>query len=403
LSMLHVPTLLIVSLMGVTIFSLSLTFIWWQDTRRVMIGYWALGYGLGCVGLTLGALREVYPVIATYGLGMMVLAATFGFVWAGFVRFEGKSLSGLPLRASAGSLLWAASMLIPAVRESEEWRGVIASLTNSTYLFLAAQLLWRGRHAEPLPSRLPLILLFSSHAALYFARVPATLAIWNDYVFGFQGKNWYVLLSLEAVVHVMACSTFIMMLIKDREQRHYRIAADVDGLTGLANRTSFVRRASRRIDQEKQQAQLLLFDLDHFKAINDTYGHEAGDKALVAFAQTVSRLLPPRALLGRVGGEEFACLLKRMELDSAHDWAEQVRRAVSDIELSHHGHRIRLNVSIGLATTHDCLGEFDLLLAAADDALYRAKRAGRNCVRHYSPSARLQHFLPGHHEMAEAV
>jgi diguanylate cyclase (GGDEF)-like protein len=397
---LHVPTLLVVALLGVTTFSLSLFYLWRQAPARTMVGYWAYGYGMAAVGLALALLRQTVPVIAEFGIGQMFILAGVGMVWAGFVRFEGNISRDVLVKALVGAGVWLLADCFPEFRAHDGIRGLLASTLMASYLLGMAWSLWKGRRVEPLPSRLPLVLLFSSHGAMYFLRVPTTLFYWNDLILGYQGKAWFAVLSLEAVIHIMASSIFLMMLIKDRDQRHYQIAADVDGLTGLINRTAFVRRAQRRINQEGQAAQLLLCDLDHFKSINDTYGHEAGDKALIAFARAVHRLLPKGALFGRVGGEEFACLLKNMDLDSAHAWAEQVRRAVLDIELMHLGHRVKLAVSIGLATTDQSGPEFDTLLASADDALYRAKRGGRNCVRHFSPTSRLQNFLPGVREPA---
>jgi diguanylate cyclase (GGDEF)-like protein len=121
-----------------------------------------------------------------------------------------------------------------------------------------------------------------------------------------------------------------------------------------------------------------MFDLDQFKSINDRYGHHAGDDVLTAFCKVVTAHLRPSDLFGRIGGEEFACLLPDTEPQDALWLAERVRAAVEAASHPAGEHSIRATVSVGAASSNDATADLTGLLNAADQALYRAKEAGRN-------------------------
>ena len=125
----------------------------------------------------------------------------------------------------------------------------------------------------------------------------------------------------------------------------------------------------------------MVLDIDHFKKINDTLGHPAGDKVLATFARTVRECLRATDLLGRFGGEEFVALMCSCNGDEAEGAAERVRRAVA-CTVTHldDGERAKITVSIGIATADAMPAELDQLVAAADKALYAAKTAGRDRV-----------------------
>jgi diguanylate cyclase (GGDEF)-like protein len=130
----------------------------------------------------------------------------------------------------------------------------------------------------------------------------------------------------------------------------------------------------------EQPTALIMFDLDHFKAINDKFGHGAGDEVLVAFCRSATAQLRANDLFGRIGGEEFASLLPNTTPQHALWLAERVRAAVEAAAHSVGDHTIRVTVSVGVALSNDPTTDLGGLLQAADQALYRAKEAGRNCV-----------------------
>jgi len=125
--------------------------------------------------------------------------------------------------------------------------------------------------------------------------------------------------------------------------------------------------------------QILSLDLDYFKNINDTYGHETGDKVLVEFTKTVSGLLRKSDLFGRIGGEEFAIVLQNTPLDGATLFANRICKSVEEMEVSINNKRLHVTVSIGVATLSNEKSVAELL-KKSDEALYKAKERGRNQV-----------------------
>ena len=177
-----------------------------------------------------------------------------------------------------------------------------------------------------------------------------------------------------------------------RMQMSVRRMAETDALTGICNRHHFTLQAERMLSQGAragEQASLIMFDLDHFKAINDNYGHVTGDWVLKEVAQTCSELCRRVDYFGRLGGEEFAILLRGCELKSATRIAEDCRMRVSRIDSSGSGFGFQITASFGVSSTATSKFDLDKLLSQADQALYRAKREGRNRVKTYT-----QELLP---------
>ncbi len=172
--------------------------------------------------------------------------------------------------------------------------------------------------------------------------------------------------------------------ISERRQaeRKLREYAEKDALTGVLNR----RRFYEVLEQEKERAvryarslSLVMFDIDHFKAVNDTYGHAAGDRVLRKTASVVSDHIRKGDALGRIGGEEFAVLATEATAESALALAEKIRGAV---EMADHDHAGNITISIGVSTYDDGL-TLDEFVRRADEALYAAKNNGRNRVECY--------------------
>lgn len=170
---------------------------------------------------------------------------------------------------------------------------------------------------------------------------------------------------------------------KEREDALYRQATR-DPLTGVANRGHFTEVAKKEIDRAKRFSEPLsiaLLDLDHFKRVNDTYGHDAGDMALKAFVAAVEDDVRAIDLLGRVGGEEFALLLPRASATVAAEMLQRTRQVVSAIRVSTDDGRVfGFTVSGGVAEVRDRSSTLAMLMRQADAALYRAKREGRNQI-----------------------
>ncbi|MDX8478986.1 PAS domain S-box protein [Mesorhizobium sp. VK24D] len=166
-------------------------------------------------------------------------------------------------------------------------------------------------------------------------------------------------------------------------QRQLAYAAAHDALTGLANRSSFIRTMEELVDQCRLNGgehQFLFVDLDHFKAVNDTGGHAAGDALLKRVADAIRNVLEPDDIVARLGGDEFAVILKSGAPASGSVAARSVIDAIRNLDFSWDGRPHSIGASIGLAPIRAGYGEVDEIIARADAACYAAKAAGRGCV-----------------------
>ncbi len=175
---------------------------------------------------------------------------------------------------------------------------------------------------------------------------------------------------------------------RKRQEHELRRLAHTDPLTALHNRRGFFLRAAQARRQcAPAPLALLALDVDLFKSVNDNHGHAVGDIVLQQLAGRLGAVLREQDLLARIGGEEFAVLLPGMDAAQALDAAERLRRAVCDHALRCQGLRLQLSVSIGVALIASAHDDIDGALARADEAMYRAKQAGRNCVELQGPAA----------------
>jgi two-component system chemotaxis response regulator CheY len=169
-------------------------------------------------------------------------------------------------------------------------------------------------------------------------------------------------------------------------ERRIMELANTDPLTGLLNRRAFMERMGpemSRAQRDKKPLSLILTDIDHFKSVNDTHGHQAGDLVLQRFGGQLTTSARPYDFVGRYGGEEFVVCLPGADGRQADSVAERMRRQIEDMEimLPDDSRSIRITASFGTAFYSIEFGEhIDLLIKRADDALYLAKNKGRNCV-----------------------
>ncbi len=178
------------------------------------------------------------------------------------------------------------------------------------------------------------------------------------------------------------------------------VLASTDDLTGIMNRRLFgevSERYFKTVQRDHLPLSLLLFDLDHFKEVNDTYGHQVGDLLLVRFAEAIKSFLRKSDIVARVGGEEFAILLFETDIEGAYVLAEKIRALVESIAIDHEGEKVFVTTSIGIAQHREDDKAFDAIYARADKALYQAKKEGRNrtCVEPlecYAPQMPMYYF-----------
>ncbi len=163
----------------------------------------------------------------------------------------------------------------------------------------------------------------------------------------------------------------------------YRLTT-IDGLTQIYNKRYFMESLEREIarsNRYRRDMSLVMFDLDHFKNINDGYGHLAGDQVLKVLASTVKGKIRREDLFARYGGEEFAIVLPEIDGYNSHQFAEKVRRIVEATDFMFEGTKIPVTISMGVAVLDQDTADAAALIKRADERLYEAKNAGRNCVR----------------------
>ncbi len=179
-------------------------------------------------------------------------------------------------------------------------------------------------------------------------------------------------------------TTAFALLCFERARLDLQVAATTDSLTGLPNRRTIIERANVMFEQAQLKLSKFaigVIDIDHFKLVNDRFGHDVGDRVLAHVARVLSRSVREGSVVGRQGGEEFVVLFDAADNGEANAAADRLRAAVEREPFVEGEQRIEITVSIGLAMRQ--LGDtgFQTILRRADRALYAAKDAGRNCVR----------------------
>lgn len=157
----------------------------------------------------------------------------------------------------------------------------------------------------------------------------------------------------------------------------------IDGLTQAFNRKHWEECLAvefSRACRYKQDLALVMLDLDHFKLLNDTFGHQGGDKVLIETAQAIIDLLRMGDLFGRYGGEEFAVILPNTDLAGGEEVAERIRKTIANNTIDYQGQNIQVTVSIGVAVLSPQDSRYEDLISQADIALYKAKNSGRNRI-----------------------
>lgn len=231
-----------------------------------------------------------------------------------------------------------------------------------------------GRRAVPF-----MLLLLSCYAGLY-----AACAVWAPLSplppLQLEIARWFNIVLAFGLLYSVAA--FYRHRVRTAERQLLRLAR-VDALTGLANRTHFQERASAelaRARREERPVTVMLADVDDFKRINDSYGHQVGDRVLASVAQAMADALREHDLLSRWGGEEFMALLPATDGETARAVAERVRQTVASLRLPLGDETLLVTLSFGLAEVRD--GDLQSATLRADGALYASKRGGRNRVTH---------------------
>ncbi|NVO13655.1 MAG: GGDEF domain-containing protein [Rhodoplanes sp.] len=374
------PTLFAVTAFATAVSGLLLLMSWLQDRSSTTLAWWGVGMLLLDVGNSLIVLRGVIPIEVSIIAGNCVQLFAYGLMWSGARSFEGRRpILLLPLAVSA---TWFTLCQFDFFWTDMPLRIRVSSVLIFSYMMLIASEYLRPRNPE-LMSRWPTIFLLMLQGGGMLIRLP----IAEKLIFPAPANSLTETLvpvgAAALVLFSFALAFLVMAMSKERLGLEHKRDAQIDPLTGAANRRAFFDRGERvlrRLLADGGDAAVLMLDIDKFKRINDTFGHQAGDQVLCAFCDTASRVLRPTDLLGRTGGEEFACLLPGATLAEAFAVAERIRIEFEACRIDLGAVRPTSTVSVGVATTAEVGGSLTALMAAADRALYGAKANGRNRV-----------------------
>jgi diguanylate cyclase (GGDEF)-like protein len=269
---------------------------------------------------------------------------------------------------------------VPEFTQSLLTRILLSSMIVSAYTFLTAAELWRERR-KTLLRRWPAIFVPLLHGAVFLFPIPLAGLLPSDGGVVSLASGWVAIFTLETMLYVVGTAFIVLVLAKERTVRIHKDAALIDELTGIPNRRAFFAAAEDLIARQAKKHEpvsVLMFDLDHFKMINDRFGHPVGDEVLRLFATTASTCLRASDVVARLGGEEFVAILPG-SLSDARAAAERVRAAFQTAAGTVADCPLAATVSIGAASAA-LDADVSALIAAADKALYLAKANGRNRV-----------------------
>lgn len=368
---LDLPTILLLYKTALVAGALSIFHVSRHSCRPQGLKPLAAAYLLLAVGAELAGQGEYSMLPLWFWTHTSLLLGALGYTlfWAGARALSGRRrvLPAVLILVSGG---WLVLGLVTQFPLDNLLRAGAFHLTAAVSLTAAAWEVWHDRRTESLPSR-PLLAGLLLASAGTFALQLLYIATHTASPQGFA-----LAFSVQMFCH-FGVALMVSSLSNERAEVRLEKVAQTDTLTGVGNRRWAMSMLPARLPVGSAIAQL---DLDHFKHINDRFGHAAGDRVLVATADALRHQLRDSDLLARMGGEEFLVYLPDASASAASAIAQRLCGAVQQIRLSELGEDIPITVSIGLACVTSAGGTWADWLAAADRALYDAKRAGRNRV-----------------------
>jgi diguanylate cyclase (GGDEF)-like protein len=372
-SPLDVPTLSFVVICISAVLGLMLIFAWIQERNIRALAWWGSAYLIGASSMALWSAPSPMMTLPPEVPAALIFIAC-GMIWNGVRLFHGRPV--MPIMNFFGAIVWLSLCQLPMLSQGTNARVAFGAVVVAIYTFLIAYELGRERR-KALYSRTASIVVPMLHAMIFL--MPLAMKIWLPVGFG---NGWLAVFSLETMLYAVGTAIIVLLMVKDYHLHIYRSAASTDELTGLFNRRAFLENALRLCAHQSKRNEpvtLMLFDLDHFKSINDRFGHPIGDEVLRLFAQVARTSLRATDVIGRFGGEEFAAIVPSSAVDAVKI-ANRVRLSFEAAGMIVKTHTMGATVSIGAATAESPVTDVDALIARADAALYRAKREGRNRV-----------------------
>jgi diguanylate cyclase (GGDEF)-like protein len=366
------------------VLGIVLVFTWARERESVFVGWWGLALLLQSAGIVISAAssQQNDADFVTIGVASMVLSDAIK--WQAARQFANHRI------ILAWTLLGPVAFLLivhSGYFNDFEERLLVACTLSATYNFAAAFELSRV-NGEHLASRWPAVLLLFITGLSCFSWLPLNLIMPIHEAIAVFSSAWFPTVVLLTLLLRIALAFVVLSMAKERQEMEQRSEALTDSLTGLPNRRALFE-AADEVGQERSllggPISVLIFDLDHFKEVNDRFGHAQGDRVLKLFATRSKECLNGSSVVARLGGEEFAAILPGVDSGEAVRLAELVRRAFAKSAAFVDGLPIGATVSVGAASDTDLSSDLNALFRRADAALYAAKRGGRNRVEYLAP------------------
>ncbi|WIL40600.1 GGDEF domain-containing protein [Pantoea agglomerans] len=379
---LDIYTLFVCELYVLGFLSIIMVFAWVGSHYDRVLGFTCLSLVFTLIAVFLSSLRSSGLHFLPVAVGNVLVMLAYGGLLNAFRRFCGKPIGTHWL---LGALLWALLCCFPAFYYSLPKRILVLCIACVAYTAALIQLVWQAR--DTLKATFwPAQLLLWIHLLFHLVRLFLDSAIPSTLPGAIGGSDFSVYVILESILFVIGLTFTILAMVNERMQIALKYSSLHDPLTSVWNRRALFAEAEKivaRCRRQNRPFSAILFDLDHFKSINDRYGHHQGDQILIHFCEIVRGLIPAEGRFARLGGEEFAAIIPAGARD-AEAWCEAIRLAVCASQPN----EIAYSVSIGFATVTHSQQDFVSLLAMADAALYHAKASGRNCTaQHPVPAA----------------
>ncbi|SDD91730.1 GGDEF domain-containing protein [Paraburkholderia lycopersici] len=376
----HVDLLTIYFLLIGTLLASSGITLWEHRThpaRSKELRILAAGYATLAAGCAAVIVRGNLPGVAGAALSNLVIMSGYLLVLHGVATLNGR-------RYRAGSIALLVVLALTwatwGARHPEPMWYYASAIPIALASGMTSRELLRGDGMKGVQSRHVAAIVTGIHAFFYASRAFVLPWLANRYGQGFVALASKITM-YEGVLYSVVLPMALLRLIREETHGQLLRESQTDYLTRLGNRRWFFEEGERVIGNEavRRPVALLAFDLDHFKTINDRYGHKTGDEVLKAFAEIVHSAMGPEAVLARIGGEEFAALLPGLDRPRARAVGEAIaKRFAQTVTHAIDGVGIRATVSIGLAQHGHEASTLSDLLAAADAALYSAKSLGGN-------------------------
>ena len=381
----HTQTLLAMLSTLLGIMTLGL-FVAWRFNQNIPgLGMWVLSYLFGflasCSFLIAPLLLNqiLQPFTSNLFLSLMAYC-----LFIGARAYMGLSPCPRWVLLLMIALLTLNVVYFTSVQFNPSLRVVAPSLVTGGFFILAAVTVAKGE-ARRFPARYAFALTCGFHGAFVIGRLWLVITGDKLSLTPFNLSGIPALVVMESMILLVLIAFGNMMLVNERVNAELRRVAEHDALTGVLNRRSLLSLFNKKIlaaDRHQSPLSVLLIDLDHFKKINDTWGHRVGDEVLCRFVEVALKSLRDGDILGRIGGEEFAVVLPDTTLEDARQIAERLRLQVLEQMKTTDENPVGLTVSIGVARLIH--GESsEMLMHRADKAMYLSKSTGRNKVEAY--------------------